>query len=70
VIKTTDELNNRFLKVYDEIQNGNAAKDPFYKKVLDSQQKYAGLIVPYRLSYWPPYNFIAEHYWKEKIWLK
>jgi TRAP-type mannitol/chloroaromatic compound transport system substrate-binding protein len=70
VIKTTDELNRRFLKVYDEIQGGYATKDAFYKKVLDSQQKYAGLLVPYRLSYWPPYNFIGEHYWKEKIWLK
>lgn len=70
IIKTTDELNNRFLKVYDELQNGYVAKDAFYKKVVDSQKKYAGLIVPYRLSYWPPYNFIGEHYWKEKIWLK
>jgi TRAP-type mannitol/chloroaromatic compound transport system substrate-binding protein len=70
IIKTTDELNNRFLKAYDEIQNGYVAKDAFYKKVVDSQKKYAGLLVPYRLSYWPPYNFIAEHYWKEKIWLK
>jgi hypothetical protein len=26
--------------------------------------------VPYRLSYWPNYNFIAEHYYKDKIWLK
>jgi hypothetical protein len=26
--------------------------------------------VPYRLSYWPNYNFIAEHYHKDKIWLK
>jgi TRAP-type mannitol/chloroaromatic compound transport system substrate-binding protein len=70
VIKTTDELNNRFLKAYDEIQATYAAKDPFYAKVLESQKKYAGLIVPYRLSYFPPYNFIAEHYWKEKVWLK
>jgi len=70
VVKTTDELNNRFLKAYDEIQNGYIGKDDFYKKVTDSQKKYAGLIVPYRLSYWPPYQFIAEHYWKEKIWLK
>ncbi len=70
IIKTTDELNKRFLKVYDEIQGGYASKDAFYKRVVDSQQKYAGLVVPYRLSYWPPYNFIAEHYWKEKIWLR
>jgi TRAP-type mannitol/chloroaromatic compound transport system substrate-binding protein len=70
IIKTSDELNNRFLKAYDEIQAGYVAKDAFYKKVVDSQKKYAGLLVPYRLSYWPPYNFIAEHYWKEQIWLK
>ena len=70
IIKTSDELNNRFLKVYDEIQNSNASKDPFYKKVVESQQKYAGLVVPYRMSYWPEYKFIGQHYWKEKIWLK
>jgi TRAP-type mannitol/chloroaromatic compound transport system substrate-binding protein len=70
IIKTTDELNRRFLKAYDEIVAVNVAKDDFYKKVVDSQKKYSSLIVPYRLSYWPPYNFIAEHYYKEKIWLK
>jgi TRAP-type mannitol/chloroaromatic compound transport system substrate-binding protein len=70
IIKTSDDLNNRFLKTYDEISGGYMAKDPFYKKVTESQKKYAGLLVPYRLSYWPPYNFIGEHYWKDKIWLK
>jgi len=70
IIKTSDELNQRFLKEYDQISKAHMAKDPFYKKVVDSQMKYAELLVPYRLSYWPPYNFIAEHYWKEKIWLK
>ena len=70
IIKTTDELNRRFLKAYDEIQAANVAKDEFYKKVVDSQKKYSGLLVPYRLSYWPNYNFIGEHYYKDKIWLK
>ncbi|MBI4608176.1 MAG: hypothetical protein HY726_04115, partial [Candidatus Rokubacteria bacterium] len=70
IIKTTDELNNRFLKAYDEIAAASAAKDPFWAKVVESQTKYAGLLVPYRLSYWPPYDFIGKHYWKEKIWLK
>jgi TRAP-type mannitol/chloroaromatic compound transport system substrate-binding protein len=70
VVKTTEELNKRFLKVYDELHNSNAAKDPFYKKVVDSQKQYASLLVPYRLSYWPPYQFIGEHYWKEQVWLK
>ena len=70
IIKTSDELNKRFLAVYDEITAGNVAKDEFYKKVVDSQKKYSGLLVPYRLSYWPAYNFIGEHYYKDKIWLK
>jgi TRAP-type mannitol/chloroaromatic compound transport system substrate-binding protein len=70
IIKTTDELNKRFLQVYDGIQEGNVAKDEFYKKVVESQKKYSSLVVPYRLSYWPNYNFIAEHYHKDKIWLK
>ena len=70
IVKTTTELNQRFLKVYDEVHTANANKDPFYKKVVDSQKQYAGLLVPYRLSYWPAYNFIGEHYWKEQIWLK
>jgi TRAP-type mannitol/chloroaromatic compound transport system substrate-binding protein len=70
IIKTTDELNKGFLRAYDEVWQAEAAKDDFYKKVIDSQKKYSGLVVPYRLSYWPNYNFIAEHYHKDKIWLK
>jgi TRAP-type mannitol/chloroaromatic compound transport system substrate-binding protein len=70
IIKTTDELNKAFLRAYDEIWLAEAAKDDFYKKVIDSQKKYSELVVPYRLSYWPNYSFIAEHYYKDKIWLK
>ncbi|HZO40070.1 MAG TPA: TRAP transporter substrate-binding protein [Methylomirabilota bacterium] len=70
IIKTTDELNRAFLKAYDEIWQAEATKDEFYKKVIDSQKKYSSLVVPYRLSYWPNYSFIGEHYYKEKIWLK
>ena len=69
IIKTTDELNKGFLKAYDEVWQADAAKDEFYRKVIDSQKKYSGLVVPYRMSYWPEYKFIGEHYWKEKIWL-
>ena len=70
IIKTTDELNNRFLKAYDELWQADAAKDELYRRVIESQKKYSGLLVPYRLSYWPNYNFIAEHYYKDKVWLK
>jgi TRAP-type mannitol/chloroaromatic compound transport system substrate-binding protein len=68
IIKTTDDLNKAFLKAYDEV-SAEWAKDEFYKKVIDSQKKYSSLIVPYRLSYWPKYDFIGGHYYKDKIWL-
>jgi TRAP-type mannitol/chloroaromatic compound transport system substrate-binding protein len=70
IIKTTDDLNKQVLRAYDEIAQADAAKDDFYRKVIDSQKKYSSLVVPYRLSYWPKYEFIAEHYYKDKIWLK
>ena len=35
-----------------------------------AKKKYSSLLVPYRMSYWPHYNFIGEHYYKDKIWLK
>jgi TRAP-type mannitol/chloroaromatic compound transport system substrate-binding protein len=70
IIRTTDELNKGFLQAYDEVWQADAAKDEFYRKVIESQKKYSDLLVPYRLSYWPNYNFIAEHYHKDKVWLK
>ena len=70
IVKTTDELNKGFLQAYDEVWQADAAKDEFYRKVVESQKKYSELVVPYRLSYWPNYNFIAEHYYKDKVWLK
>jgi TRAP-type mannitol/chloroaromatic compound transport system substrate-binding protein len=70
IVKTTDELNKGFLQAYDEVWQADAAKDEFYRKVIDSQKKYSEVVVPYRLSYWPNYNFIAEHYYKDKVWLK
>jgi hypothetical protein len=38
--------------------------------VIDSQKKYAEVIVPYRLSWYPPYEFAGKYYWKDKIYLQ
>jgi hypothetical protein len=46
------------------------AADPFVKKVMESQRQWASLLVPYRRSTWPPYQFLSDHYWKEQIFLK
>jgi len=70
VYRTPDDVLLEFLKIYDKIAEEDAAKDPFYRKVIESQKKYAGLLVPYRLSTWPSYEFRGKYYWKDKIYLK
>lgn len=68
--KTPDEILINFLTEWEKIQAEYAAKDPFYKKVIDSQRKYAELVVPFRLSWYPPYDFAGNFYWKDKVYLK
>ncbi len=43
-------------------------KDPFYRKVIESQKKYAETVVPFRLSWFPPYEFAGQYYWKDKVY--
>ena len=66
---TPDEILVNFLNEWEKIQAEYAAKDPFYKKVIDSQKKYAGLVVPFRMSWYPPYDFAGNYYWKDKVYL-
>jgi TRAP-type mannitol/chloroaromatic compound transport system substrate-binding protein len=68
--RTPDEILLNFLDEWEKIQAGYAAKDPFYKKVIESQKKYAELIVPFKLSWFPPYDLAGKYYWKDKIYLK
>jgi pantothenate kinase type III len=68
--RTPDEILTNFLDEWEKIQAEHAAKNPFYKKVIDSQKAYAEQIVPFKLSWFPPYNFAGEYYWKSKIYLK
>lgn len=70
VYRTPDDILKNFLDEWEKIQAGYAAKDPFYKKVIDSQREYAEVVVPYRLSFWPPYEFAGNYYWKDKIYRK
>jgi TRAP-type mannitol/chloroaromatic compound transport system substrate-binding protein len=70
VIRTPDDILQNFLNDWEKIQAEYAAKDPFYKKVIDSQKAYAELVVPFRLSFWPPYEFAGNYYWKDKVYRK
>ena len=70
VHRTPQDILDTFLRVYDEILAEKVASDPFIKKVIDSQRAHAGLVVPYRRSTWPSYEYASDHYWKDKIFLK
>ena len=69
VYRTPDDILLEFLRVYDQIVKEDS-KDPFYKKVIDSQKAYAKLVVPYRVSTWPSYEFRAKYYWEDEFYFQ
>jgi TRAP-type mannitol/chloroaromatic compound transport system substrate-binding protein len=66
--RTPDDILKNFLDTWEKIQAEYAAKDPFYRKVIESQKKYAEQVVPFRLSWFPPYEFAGNYYWKDKVY--
>jgi TRAP-type mannitol/chloroaromatic compound transport system substrate-binding protein len=66
ILRTPPEILMAFIKKWDEIAAAESAKSPFFKKVHDSQKAYASLVVPYKRVYFPPYSFMANHYFPEK----
>ena len=66
ILRTPPEILIAFIKKWDEIAAAEAAKNPFFKKVHDSQRAYAELVVPYKRVYFPPYSFMANHYFPDK----
>jgi TRAP-type mannitol/chloroaromatic compound transport system substrate-binding protein len=65
ILRTQPEILTAFLKAWDEIAKEESAKNPFFKKVLDSQREYAAKVVPAKRFMFPPYSFAANHYWPE-----
>ena len=70
VHRTPNDILVTFLETYDKILQQKVDEDPFIKRVVDSQKAYASLLVPYRRSVWPPYEFASDYYWKDEIFLK
>ena len=66
ILRTPPDILIAFLKAWDEIAKEESAKNPFFKKVLDSQRAYASVVVPAKRFYFPPYSFAANYYWPEK----
>ncbi len=64
--RTPPDILTKILESWDQIAKEEAAKNPFFKKVYDSQRDYASKVVPARRAVYAPYNIGADYYWPEK----
>jgi TRAP-type mannitol/chloroaromatic compound transport system substrate-binding protein len=67
LLRTPPDVLIAFFKAWDEIAAEESAKNPFFKKVLDSQRAYASKVVPAKRFMFPPYSFAANYYWPERM---
>jgi TRAP-type mannitol/chloroaromatic compound transport system substrate-binding protein len=64
--ETPKEFHSEFLKAWDKIATDEAAKNPVFKEVWESQKAFASVTVPAKRFYYPAYGVAADHYWPEK----
>jgi TRAP-type mannitol/chloroaromatic compound transport system substrate-binding protein len=67
ILRTPPEILIAFFKAWDEIAREESAKNPFFKKVLDSQREWASKVVPAKRFMFPPYSFGANYFWPEDV---
>jgi TRAP-type mannitol/chloroaromatic compound transport system substrate-binding protein len=65
ILRTPPDILIAFLKAWDEIAAEESAKNPFFRKVLESQRAYAAKVVPAKRFMFPPYSFAANYYFPE-----
>ena len=66
ILRTPPDILIEYLKTWDIIAKEESDKNPFFKKVLESQRAYASLVVPAKRFMFPPYSFVANYYFPEK----
>jgi TRAP-type mannitol/chloroaromatic compound transport system substrate-binding protein len=62
VLRTPPEILIEFFKTWDAIAKEESAKNPFFKRVYESQKAYAAKVIPARRFMFPPYSFAANYY--------
>jgi TRAP-type mannitol/chloroaromatic compound transport system substrate-binding protein len=65
ILRTPPDVLIAFLKEWDKLAAEESAKNPFFKRVHESQRKYASVVVPAKRFYFPPYSFAANYYFPE-----
>ena len=64
--RTPDDILQEFLKAWDKVAAKEAAQNPLFKEVYESQKAFASTSVPAKQFYYPAYGVAASHYWSEK----
>jgi TRAP-type mannitol/chloroaromatic compound transport system substrate-binding protein len=65
ILRTPPEVLIAFFKTWDEIAKEESAKNPFFKKTLESQRAYAAKVIPAKRFMFPPYAFAANYFFPE-----
>ena len=65
VLRTPPEILIAYLHAWDDLAKEESGKNPFFKKVMDSQRAWAAISVPAKRFMLPPYSFAANYYWPE-----
>ncbi len=66
ILRTPEEVFKAQLVAIDKVFEAEAAKNPFFKKVLDSQREFAKRAVPHAARIRPPLETAVDHYWGKK----
>ncbi len=66
ILKTPEDINQAFLKAWDEVAKAESDKNPFFKKVYESQKAYASKVVPAKRFMFPPYTLQADYFFPGK----
>ena len=61
VHQTSDEILSEQLKAWDKVVRDFSEKDPFFKKIIDSQKTYAKKVIKYLLMNQPNYRLAYEN---------
>ena len=61
--RTPEDILKKTLEAWDQIAKEEEAKNPFFKKVYDSQRAYAAQVVPARRAIALDYSYGANYYW-------
>jgi TRAP-type mannitol/chloroaromatic compound transport system substrate-binding protein len=61
VHQTSDEILSEQLKAWDKVVKDFSEKDPFFKKIIDSQKTYAKRVMKYLLMNQPNYRLAYEN---------